>query len=208
VYRYESAKALDVRPAHTLSYSEQIQNDINRSLWQFEHVRKWKTDKRERRRRVLSDVIHLTLERHSELHYYQGFHDVAAVFVLVCDEASTAFALTERAALAYFADMMRQDFRILMSILKLLMPLLQFADNELFEFLMRSEVQFILCHNMRMVIYVELMIGRTVFLPVRNRYMVLARHQAASNCGTTLRRVSYFASALFSLSFCVGECHL
>jgi len=75
---------------------DQVERDVERSLL--------KLDKSEQveKRKELSTIIHSILSLHTDLNYYQGFHDIASVLLLVCGEkqpsskksVSTTFVIT------------------------------------------------------------------------------------------------------------------
>jgi hypothetical protein len=58
---------------------DQVQKDVERSLWRFTQD----PDLRQAQRVELSRLINAVLVRNPSLHYFQGFHDVASVFLLV-----------------------------------------------------------------------------------------------------------------------------
>eukprot|EP00042_Codosiga_hollandica_P043951 m.424946 g.424946 ORF g.424946 m.424946 type:complete len:396 (+) comp56680_c0_seq11:3-1190(+) len=115
----------------------QVELDVARSLW------KWPTDanatERKDLREQLSQIIHAILIRHPDLHYYQGFHDVVSVLLLVVgDEA--AFHMTEALVIAHFRDCMGANLSGVVAQLDLIFPLLAAVDAELAAFIRRSEV--------------------------------------------------------------------
>jgi hypothetical protein len=58
--------------------SSQIRCDVERSLWSTDTTIHWEDERRDNRRKVLSDIITACLCRHSHLHYYQ-------VSISLCD---------------------------------------------------------------------------------------------------------------------------
>ncbi len=78
--------------------TDQVARDIDRSLWKFIPG---KALYRNFKRRQLSDIVNTVLSKHSDLNYYQGFHDVASVFLLVAKSEESAFAMTERVSLSH-----------------------------------------------------------------------------------------------------------
>ncbi len=75
-------------------YTDQVAKDIDRSLWKFT---KGKADERTELRKELSAIINAILSRNSELHYYQGFHDITSIFLMILGERQ-AFLVMERIA--------------------------------------------------------------------------------------------------------------
>ena len=77
---FESLPPLDVASAaETSSHGDRstVAKDVNRSLWAAGERRGWSEKVRNKRRRALARVVNATFD--SSQHYYQGFHDVAAV---------------------------------------------------------------------------------------------------------------------------------
>jgi hypothetical protein len=52
----------------------QVRCDVDRSLWNFNHIKHWKEAFREKRRKALSDIIMSILCRNPTLYYYQVKH--------------------------------------------------------------------------------------------------------------------------------------
>jgi len=77
--------------------SDQVRRDIDRSLWKFTYGN---AALRKKKREELSRIINGILHRHPQLHYYQGFHDICSVFVIICGERE-AFAIMEKLSLFY-----------------------------------------------------------------------------------------------------------
>lgn len=139
-------------------YYDQIEKDINRSMFHFDITRAFKEKKRSASRLALGRIIHTIFSMHSELHYVQGFHDIASVFLLVCHDSSSdpsqpfsrhanargeelAFRLTERLALLHIRDSLRPSLDTVVEVLSLIFPLLRVADPIVHDFLVRTNVQ-------------------------------------------------------------------
>ena len=138
-------------------YFDQIEKDIARSLCHFEGNRGWKEHKRSDARLALARLMHTLFSLHSDLHYVQGFHDIASVFLMVCNEPldasdpfgtrsnargeELAFMLTERLALLHLRDSLRPTLDTVVEVMSLIFPLLAEADPEVFAFLRRTQVQ-------------------------------------------------------------------
>ncbi len=77
-------------------------------------------------------MINAVMVQHPELHYYQGYHDILSVLVMVItDDESLCFAVAERLTLAFLGDCtLRPDFTSLTLLLELLLPLVKAFDAE------------------------------------------------------------------------------
>lgn len=119
----------------------QVKCDVDRSLWSFKHTSLWADNHRENRRSVLSNVIMSVLCRHSELYYYQGFHDLVSVFLLVQEEDHLAFAMAEIVSLHFLKDCMQKDFVVISKLTPLLFNIVASANRELHSYLLRSGME-------------------------------------------------------------------
>ncbi|GAB5030083.1 tbc domain-containing protein [Nannochloropsis oceanica] len=128
--RFESQPSFHDQVARN-QWSDQIGRDVARSLWHY-HMPHAKKRKRGSRRRLLAKMINALMSKHPTLHYYQGFHDVLSVLVLVMTEDDDlCFAVAERVALYYLGDYTRRpDFSVLTPLLELLLPLVEAADGD------------------------------------------------------------------------------
>ncbi|XP_007443846.1 TBC1 domain family member 20-like [Python bivittatus] len=97
----------------------------------------------EKQRQVLQeqliDVILHVLRAHPELHYYQGYHDIAVTLLLVSGER-VAVALLERLSTHHLRDFMDPTIDSTKHILSYLMPILQHESPQLHDFMQRAEV--------------------------------------------------------------------
>jgi hypothetical protein len=117
------------------AWMDQVRKDTDRSLWG------WVADAgaRSSLRTQLTRVIAKVLERDSELHYFQGFHDIAAVMLLVCGERlayETLCKLTDDRLRPWLAPTLAPIQRML----GLLFPIICRVDAELGHFLEDSGV--------------------------------------------------------------------
>jgi len=119
----------------------QVRMDVDRSLWSFKNTCNWATAHRENRRAALCGIISAILCRHSQLFYYQGFHDTVSVFLLVLEEDHLAFALAERAALYFFRDCMHKDFHLVAKLTPLLFRIVAKEDAELSSFMQSAGLE-------------------------------------------------------------------
>ena len=95
------------------------------------------------RKRDLSRVINEVLRRHPKLCYFQGFHDICQVFLLVLGAEGAALA-TEHIALLRIRDFMLPSLAPALDHLHLLYPVLLSADRELCLHLSRTKPFFAL----------------------------------------------------------------
>ncbi|PIS57781.1 hypothetical protein CJI97_000831 [Candidozyma auris] len=95
-------------------------------------------DIEELRRRLFGLVVRV-LRKYPCLHYYQGFHDVASVVLMVFYNSSTksvdetlAFAVLERLAVLHLRDFMLPSIDLTINHLKVMAALLEEIDPQLF----------------------------------------------------------------------------
>nr|XP_020660114.1 TBC1 domain family member 20-like [Pogona vitticeps] len=135
VYSLPPKPGREVRQNHK-DYN-QVVLDVRRS------VRRFPPGMPEEQRRVLQeqliDVILQVLREHPELHYYQGYHDIAVTLLLVAGERM-AVALLEKLSLLHLRDFMDPTMDSTKHILNYLMPILQRESPRLHDFMRRSEV--------------------------------------------------------------------
>ncbi|XP_053106777.1 TBC1 domain family member 20-like isoform X2 [Hemicordylus capensis] len=87
----------------------------------------------------LTDLILHVLRARPELHYYQGYHDIAVTLLLVSGERM-AVALLERLSTLHLRDFMDPTMDSTKHILNYLMPILQRESPRLHDFMQRAEV--------------------------------------------------------------------
>ena len=109
--------------------------DVERSLWCVADA-----GERAVRRAALARILNGVVSCHTDVHYYQGLHDVAAVLLLVAGEASACRMLAQLAR-SHLRDCTRETLEPVTQLLDLLFPLLEAADPELHAFLQRSGVR-------------------------------------------------------------------
>ena len=110
----------------------QVQCDIERSLWSYQHVLKWPDELLHRRRESLSNIIMAILSRNKELHYFQGLHDIVSVFLLVFQEDALTFAVAEHVCLHVFNVCLLKDFEIMKETMYVIMIIMKVGDNQLY----------------------------------------------------------------------------
>ncbi|XP_050396764.1 TBC1 domain family member 20 [Patella vulgata] len=121
---------------------EQVVMDVNRSLKRFPPG--MDDDERFALQDILVDVIMRVLVNNSELHYYQGFHDICVTFLLVVDE-DVAFAIVEKLSQKHLRDFMDVDMDRTKHMLNYLYPIIDKASPQLCEYMERAETGTIFC---------------------------------------------------------------
>ncbi|XP_048338557.1 TBC1 domain family member 20-like isoform X1 [Sphaerodactylus townsendi] len=135
VYSLPPKPGRDVRQNHK-DYN-QVLLDVRRSSRRFPPG--MRAEQRQILQEQLIDVILHVLRSHSELHYYQGYHDIAVTLLLVSGERM-AMALLERLSTLHLRDFMDPTMDSTKHILNYLMPILQRESPRLHNFMMRAEV--------------------------------------------------------------------
>lgn len=136
-------------PAHKDEH--QVGLDVNRA---FVYYPKHESDKQlDRRKQDLSHVILEVLRRHPALCYFQGYHDIVQVFLLVLGphEAPAAVA---RLSLLRIRDFMLSSIKPAIAQLQLLRPLLRAADPVLYRHLPKNQPSFALAGTITMFAHV------------------------------------------------------
>jgi hypothetical protein len=88
-------------PTYPTSYWDQITKDVDRSLWKQVPVDADRAEKRDQLHRIICAVICTTTDDEKKpLHYFQGYHDIAAVCLLTCGEV-LGYSLLKRLSKTY-----------------------------------------------------------------------------------------------------------
>ncbi|XP_006011090.1 TBC1 domain family member 20 isoform X1 [Latimeria chalumnae] len=116
---------------------QQVLLDVHRSFRRF--PKGMRCEQREVLQEQLTDVILDVLRRNPQLHYYQGYHDIAVTFLLVVGKRMTV-ALLEKLSTHHLRDFMDPTMDSTKHILNFLMPILERVSTPLHNFLQRSEV--------------------------------------------------------------------
>ena len=130
VNRYETVEFRSYQRSGEHSDDSQIRCDVDRSMWSVSSTTQWNDSLRSVRRNALYHIIRAIISRNSSLHYYQGFHDVVSIFVLVLEDDYLAFQVAERVATVFLADCMREDFVVISEVMRFIFPLLEASDPE------------------------------------------------------------------------------
>lgn len=117
-----------------------IRADVARSVYSWDVHAGINMSVREQKRTQLYDVMVAILRRHEhQLNYFQGFHDIALVFLEV-GSPSQAFHMVERVALFYLSDQLCWAFdQGLLPLLGVLFGLLKLLDPEVARALQEAE---------------------------------------------------------------------
>ncbi|CAI6235098.1 unnamed protein product [Periconia digitata] len=129
----------NVLPRH--KEEEQVALDVHRA---FVFYPKNESEKQlDRRKEELSDLIIHVLRHHPTLSYFQGYHDIAQVFLLVLGPQDAPAAVA-RLSLLRIRDFMLSKLEPAMSQLELLRPLIATADPPLYNHLPKHRPAFAL----------------------------------------------------------------
>lgn len=132
-HKDEDQVLLDIKRLFTiLSHFNSFSHEVNSSyttILSQEDV--------EAMRKRLYCLIVKVLRKYPCLHYYQGFHDVASIALMVCndleDHDDQAFAIVENLALYHLRDFMNPHMGLSINHLKLVPLILEQADPALFQ---------------------------------------------------------------------------
>ncbi|GEQ72565.1 hypothetical protein JCM33374_g6252 [Metschnikowia sp. JCM 33374] len=94
-------------------------------------------------RKRLYCLIVRVLRKYPALNYYQGYHDVASIVLLVCNENTqhgdeTAFRILEALTLNHLRDFMIEDISLTINHLKLIPLIAETVDADLFELMKQT----------------------------------------------------------------------
>lgn len=146
---------------------DQIKLDINRSFtilsqWQSYHQQSQldsyttiysKSDVEELRKTLLSLIVKM-LRKYPSLNYYQGYHDIASIILIICYDNSLqststssssmtideelAFLILEKLTIFHLRDYMITDINLSINHLKLIPTLLEEIDTSFFELIKQT----------------------------------------------------------------------
>ncbi|XP_034016858.1 TBC1 domain family member 20 isoform X2 [Thalassophryne amazonica] len=135
VYDLPHKPGRDVRENHK-DYN-QVVLDVRRSMKRF--PKGMPAGERAVLQEQLIDIILEVLKCNPQLHYYQGYHDVAVTLLLVVGERM-AIAMLHTLSIYHLRDFMDPTMDSTKHILNYLMPILERVDAELYDFMIRAEV--------------------------------------------------------------------
>ncbi|XP_056154588.1 TBC1 domain family member 20 [Lampris incognitus] len=135
VYDLPHKPGRDVRENHK-DYN-QVLLDVRRSMKRF--PKGMPVTQRAVLQEQLIDIMLEVLKRNPQLHYYQGYHDVAVTLLLVVGE-KTAIAMLHTLSNHHLRDFMDPTMDSTKHILNYLMPIIEQVDAELHDFMIRAEV--------------------------------------------------------------------
>ncbi|KAK2921013.1 TBC1 domain family member 20 isoform X1 [Channa argus] len=135
VYDLPHKPGQDVRENHK-DYN-QVVLDVRRSMKRF--PKGMPATERAVLQEQLIDIILEIMKRNPQLHYYQGYHDVAVTLLLVVGERMT-IAMLDTLSNYHLRDFMDPTMDSTKHILNYLMPILEQVDGELHDFMIRAEV--------------------------------------------------------------------
>ncbi|KAI9886683.1 MAG: Eukaryotic translation initiation factor 5A [Watsoniomyces obsoletus] len=119
----------------------QVQLDVDRSFIYYPNNQS--SQNLERRKSELSDLITGVLRRYPFLHYFQGFHDICQVFLLVLG-FETALSCVSRLCLTRIRDFMLPSLSPALSHLMLLPDIVRAEDTTLWRHLSQTQPFFAL----------------------------------------------------------------
>ncbi|KAJ6199194.1 rab-GTPase-TBC domain-containing protein [Bipolaris maydis] len=125
----------------------QVDLDVNRA---FVYYPRNESEKQlQQRKKDLSYVILDVLRRHPSLSYFQGYHDIVQVFLLVLGPENAPAAVA-RLSLLRIRDFMLSSLEPALAQLELLRPILRAADPVLYDHLPKSQPSFALAGTITM----------------------------------------------------------
>ncbi|KAI8092502.1 rab-GTPase-TBC domain-containing protein [Halteromyces radiatus] len=115
----------------------QISKDVERSLYYYPQdiTPNLKARKQQELHRMIVEI----LWRNPRLKYYQGFHDICTVFLLVLGKRA-GIPAAENVALFFTRDAMLDSFDPISKQLRLMMSIIEYEDTELMTFMERNNV--------------------------------------------------------------------
>ncbi|XP_069588234.1 TBC1 domain family member 20-like isoform X3 [Ranitomeya imitator] len=129
----------DIGPAIRTNHPDynQVLMDVRRSVKRF--PKGMAASERRVLQEQLMDMILCVLRSHPELHYYQGFHDVAVTLLLTVG-LRLGIAMLQTLSIHHLRDFMDPTMERTRSVLSYLMLLIQSESPALHQFLLRSQV--------------------------------------------------------------------
>eukprot|EP01125_Pyxidicula_operculata_P000190 TRINITY_DN1027_c2_g1_i1.p1 TRINITY_DN1027_c2_g1~~TRINITY_DN1027_c2_g1_i1.p1 ORF type:complete len:355 (+),score=45.07 TRINITY_DN1027_c2_g1_i1:79-1143(+) len=117
--------------------TEQVKRDIDRSLGTLiEGDPILLAEKR----KELSNIINAVISTDSQLNYFQGYHDIASVLLLICGEKE-AYVLLKKVTNNLIRDYLNTNLDVVTALLNEMLSLLQIIDPEVHKFLVSCHMQ-------------------------------------------------------------------
>lgn len=159
-------KDLDLNDLPPHRDEDQVRLDIQRSFTVLSHMQSflylqnesftniYSTADIDALKKNLLNLIVKILRKYPCLNYYQGYHDIASIILIVCyqrtgDSTSSeneelAFKILEKLTIFHLRDYMITDINLSVNHLKLIPSLLEVVDSELFELIKQSSNSYIM----------------------------------------------------------------
>jgi len=128
----------DLQSSQSGSGIQRIYLDVYRSLKRFPPG--ISDEDRPELQDQLTRLIIRVLDKHPDLHYYQGYHDVAITFLLVVGEEMSFHILERLSTGPWLREFMHPTMEKTTYLLNFIYPIIHAVDSELYEFLESSEV--------------------------------------------------------------------
>lgn len=146
LHKDEEQVKLDIKRSFTIL--NHIQSSFNSNVSSFTNI--YSTEEINYLKRKLYNLIVKLLRKYPNLNYYQGFHDIASIILLVnfnqndnkLDETSS-FRLLEALTLNHLRDFMIADINLSLQHLKLIPTLLEIIDHKMFKLIKQLNSGFI-----------------------------------------------------------------
>ncbi|CAK9441471.1 uncharacterized protein LODBEIA_P53390 [Lodderomyces beijingensis] len=112
-------------------------------------------------KKILSNLIIKVLRRYPSLNYYQGYHDIASIVLLVCYDSKhaelteedidqdLAFSILEKLTVFHLRDFMISEISLSVNHLRLIPAILENADRQLFELIKQTSNSFLMSSGKR-----------------------------------------------------------
>ncbi|KAJ1498790.1 hypothetical protein HMI54_012367 [Coelomomyces lativittatus] len=127
----------------TKNYAEQISLDIKRSFTQFPCLLNART--KSRKQKQLELILYEFYSTYTSLHYYQGWHDIGAVFLLLFNDMEVTKQALERVAIFYLRDAMHASLEPILFQMLFLLPILKREDRSLYHLFERTQLHPYFC---------------------------------------------------------------
>lgn len=134
---------------------DQVRLDINRSFtilnhWQSFHQQGqesyttvFSSEDVKLLKKKLSGLIIKMLRKYPSLNYYQGYHDIASVLLIVCSDTDLAFRMLEKLTVFHLRDFMITDINLSVNHLRLIPALLENIDPTFFELIKQTSHSYV-----------------------------------------------------------------